>query len=321
MDVISLYDKNIKTAVAPLGTSLTESHLLLSWKYVNKPTLMFDGDSSGLKASFKSALMSLPYLTPSKLLQFIVLPNEYDPDTYINKFTLKEFVKYLKNPLSTVDFIFQQSSNSIDLQKSDNKVIFDNYIDEIVNSIKDTKIKYFYKNEFKTLFFNKIKSFSSKKQSIKIIPKKTSLKEKQTFSFIAAYLNNNKIRNEVYPLLMDSGLLSNIQKEFINFVHKSEFLEQDIKNFDVDKLPTEYSVIYEKSKDNTIIQLFPYVSSDYDSKDAINEIKESINNLNRRLSNLKKINKSLIDIQEGSISMTWDELKDITFNLHNNEEH
>ena len=57
MDVISLYDKKIKTAVAPLGTSLTDSHLLLSWKYVNKPTLMFDGDVSGLKASFKSAVM------------------------------------------------------------------------------------------------------------------------------------------------------------------------------------------------------------------------------------------------------------------------
>jgi DNA primase (bacterial type) len=75
MDVISLHDKNIKTAVAPLGTSLTDSHLLLSWKYVNKPTLMFDGDASGLKASFKSAIMSLPYLTPSKLLQFVILPN------------------------------------------------------------------------------------------------------------------------------------------------------------------------------------------------------------------------------------------------------
>ena len=321
MDVISLYDKNIKTAVAPLGTSLTDSHLFLSWKYVSKPTLMFDGDSSGLKASFKSALMSLPYLTPSKLLQFIVLPNEYDPDTYINKFTLNQFVKYLKNPLSIVDFIFQQSSNSIDLQKPDNKVIFDKYIDEIVNSIKDTKIKYFYKNEFKTLFFNKLKSFSSKKQSIKIIPKRTSLKEKQILSFIAAYLNNVKIRNEIYPFIIKSELLSNNQKEFINFVHKSEFVEQSIENFDLDKLPIEYSVIYEKSKDNSIFQLFPYVKSDYDPKDAIREIKESINNLNRRLSNLKKINKSLNEIQEGSISMTWDELKDMSFNLHNNEEY
>ena len=112
--------------------------------------------------------MSLPYLTPSKLLQFVILPNEYDPDTYINEYSLSKFATYLKNPLSIVDFIFQESSKSIDLQKSDNKVIFDNYIDELVSNIKDSKIKYFYKNEFKSLFFQKLKSFSSKKQSIKI---------------------------------------------------------------------------------------------------------------------------------------------------------
>ena len=172
MDVISLYDKNIKTAVAPLGTSLTDSHLQLSWKYVNKPTLMFDGDASGLKASFKSAIMSLPHLTPSKLLQFVILPNEYDPDTYINEFSLKKFATYLKNPLSIVDFIFQESSKSINLQKSDNKVIFDNYIDELVSNIKDSKIRYFYKNEFKSLFFKKLKSFSNKINTINIIPQK-----------------------------------------------------------------------------------------------------------------------------------------------------
>ena len=45
-----------------------------------------------------------------------------------------------------------------------------------------------------------------------------------------------------------------------------------------------------------------------------------IKNLNRRLSNLKKINKSLNDIDINSSSLTWDELKNITYNLHNNEE-
>ena len=67
---------------------------------------MFDGDTSGLKASFKSAIMSLPHLTPSNLLQFIILPNDYDPDTYINEFSLNKFATYLKNPLPIVDFIF-----------------------------------------------------------------------------------------------------------------------------------------------------------------------------------------------------------------------
>ncbi len=320
MDVISLYDKNIKTAVAPLGTSLTDSHLLLSWKYVNKPTLMFDGDASGLKASFKSAIMSLPYLTPSKLLQFVILPNEYDPDTYINEYSLSKFATYLKNPLSIVDFIFQESSKSIDLQKSDNKVIFDNYIDELVGNIKDSKIKYFYKNEFKSLFFQKLKSFSIKKQSIKITPNTISLKEKQIYSFLKAYLNHVKLREEIYLLLKNSELLNEDQNEFLNFVNKSDFLENEIDNVDKSKIPSKVYKIYENTKDNNIIQLFPYVRPDYDSEEAINEIKESINNLNTRLSNLKKINKSLNDIEINSSSMTWEELKNITFNLHNNEE-
>ena len=320
MDVISLYDKNIKTAVAPLGTSLTDSHLLLSWKYVNKPTLMFDGDTSGLKASFKSAIMSLPYLTPTKLLQFVILPNDYDPDTYINEFSLNKFAKYLKNPLSIVDFIFQESSKSIDLQKSDNKVIFDNYIDELVSNIKDSKIKYFYKNEFKSLFFQKLKSFSNKKQSIKIIPKSISLKQKQIYSFLTAYLHHIKLRHEIYKLLVDSELLNNIQTEFLNFIHNSEFLEADIYNIETGKFPNKVSEILKNTKDISIFQLFPYSNSDYDSIEALKEIRESINNLKTRLSNLKKINKSLNDIEINSSSMTWDELKNISLNLHKNEE-
>ncbi len=320
MDVISLYDKNIKTAVAPLGTSLTESHLSLSWKYVNKPTLMFDGDTSGLKASFKSAVMSLPYLTPTKLLQFIVLPSEYDPDTYINEFSFNEFAKYLKNPLPIIDFLFEESSKSIDLRKPDNKIIFDNYIDDLVDNIKDTKIKYFYKNEFKSLFFKKLKSFSKKKDIIKIYPKNISLKEKEILSFLSAYLNHTVLRNEIYSTLIDSDLLNKDQVDFLNFFQRSELVELDILNIDTNNFPETILKIYEKTRDNGIFQLFPYVSKDYDTADAINEIKESTNNLNTRLSNLKKINKSLNDIETNSSSLSWDELKNITFSLHNNED-
>ena len=54
MDVISLYQNNIKTAVAPLGTALTETQLFLSWKHVSKPTVMFDGDNAGVKSFYKN---------------------------------------------------------------------------------------------------------------------------------------------------------------------------------------------------------------------------------------------------------------------------
>ena len=69
MDVISLHQKGIQSVVAPLGTSFTEDQLLLSWRYVDKPTIMFDGDSAGIRASYKAAIMSLPLLVPNKFLQ------------------------------------------------------------------------------------------------------------------------------------------------------------------------------------------------------------------------------------------------------------
>ena len=91
-------------------------------------------------------------------------------------------------------------------------------------------------------------------------------------------------------------------------------------NFDKSKITNPISEIYQKTKDNSIFQLFPYVSANYNTENAIMEIKESVKNLNTRLSNLKKINKSLNEIEKNSSSLSWDELKNISFNLHNNEE-
>ena len=129
-----------------------------------------------------------------------------------------------------------------------------------------------------------------------------------------------KLRQQIYSLLIASELLNDDQAQLLNFIHKSEFLEIEIGSIDIGKFPNKLSKIYQKTRDNSIFQLFPYVRADHDSEEVLNEIKESINNLKTRLSNLKKINKSLDDIEINSSSMTWDELKNITFDLHNNEE-
>ena len=50
------------------------------------------------------------------------------------------------------------------------------------------------------------------------------------------------------------------------------------------------------------------------------EIEESIKNLNTRLSNLKKINKSLDKLQENFSSLSWEELKNFSADLHNSED-
>ncbi len=320
MDVISLYENNIKTAVAPLGTSLTDSQLLLSWKYANKPTIMFDGDSAGQRASYKSALMALPYLSPDKYLQFIKLPSEFDPDSFINKFSFKKFIEILKKPIPIVNFIFDQSSSTIDLSKADNKVTYDKYIDDLIKTIKDKKIQYFYKNEFKKLFFEKIKNQNIKSTKIKKPNKIESLIDMQIDSFLISYLNHINIRDSLHILFSNSNIFNKDQINFINFFQKNELKQSPLESILKSDLPPEILDKLNNLIKNSLFQLFPYSKKEHNSDETLQEIEESIKNLNTRLSNLKKINKSLNEFGDNTSSLTWEELKDISLDLHNNED-
>ena len=53
-------------------------------------------------------------------LQFIQLPKNYDPDSFINKFSLSNLLKS-KKPIPIVEYM-NQSSSAIDLTKADNKI-------------------------------------------------------------------------------------------------------------------------------------------------------------------------------------------------------
>ena len=105
MDVIMLHQYGLKSIVAPLGTALTEDQLDLAWRYSKKPTIMFDGDAAGIRASYKAAIMSLPYLTPSKFLQFILLPKDKDPDSFLNLYSFNELVNILRKPIKLIYYV------------------------------------------------------------------------------------------------------------------------------------------------------------------------------------------------------------------------
>jgi len=320
MDVISLYENNIKTVVAPLGTALTENQLLLSWKYAEKPTIMFDGDEAGLRASYKSALMSLQYISPNKYLQFIKLPKNYDPDSLINKSSLNDLIELLKKPIPIVKFIFDQSSSSVDLSKAEDKISFDKYIDDIIDTIKDKKIKFFYKNEFKNLFFNKLKSRNKKTLIVKNKEIKDNLFFKQINSFLVSYLNHINIRDDLAELLLSSNLLDDDQVEFINYFQKNQIKEMQIDEIKINEVPKNYIKILKYISENSILDLFPYCKKDNDSRETLLEIQDSVINLNTRLSNLKKINKSLDELDNNFSSLSWDELKKIKADLISSEE-
>jgi len=85
MDVIALQRAGFGTAVAPLGTALTESQIEELWRLAPEPILCFDGDAAGQRAAVRALDRVLPLLKPGHSLRFAVLPAGDDPDTLIRR--------------------------------------------------------------------------------------------------------------------------------------------------------------------------------------------------------------------------------------------
>src|SRR5206468_3739291 len=81
MDVIALHRAGFGTAVAPLGTALTEAHLQELWRLSPEPVLCLDGDTAGQRAMLRALHRALPLLQPGRSLRFAVLPAGEDPDS------------------------------------------------------------------------------------------------------------------------------------------------------------------------------------------------------------------------------------------------
>ena len=84
MDVIALHRAGFGTAVAPLGTALTEMQLSELWRLSPEPVLCFDGDVAGQRAALRALFRALPILQPGRSLRFATLPPGEDPDSLIH---------------------------------------------------------------------------------------------------------------------------------------------------------------------------------------------------------------------------------------------
>ncbi len=83
VDAIALAEAGIGTAVAPLGTALTEEQLDLLWRAGPEPILCFDGDAAGIRAAWRACDRALPHIEPGKSLFFVLLPDGMDPDDVV----------------------------------------------------------------------------------------------------------------------------------------------------------------------------------------------------------------------------------------------
>ena len=99
-DVISLHQSGVENVVSSSGTSLTKEQIQLISRYTKNITVLYDGDSAGIKASFRGIDMILENDLDVKA---VVFPEGEDPDSYSRSMSSEVFQKYLED--NAQDFI------------------------------------------------------------------------------------------------------------------------------------------------------------------------------------------------------------------------
>ena len=144
IDVIAMSRAGLNSAVAPLGTALTENQLALLWKTVAEPTLCFDGDSAGLKAAYRALDMALPVLKAGHSLRFAFLPEGQDPDDLLNTEgpdALRQVVAAAE-PMAAV--LWRRALDDNDRTTPERKALFERELKSLINTISDDVVKKHY---------------------------------------------------------------------------------------------------------------------------------------------------------------------------------
>jgi DNA primase len=124
MDVIAIQKSGVATAVAPLGTALTEEQIGLLWKLHDEPVLCFDGDAAGQRAQARALERLLPQLQPGKSARLAVLPAGQDPDDLLQSEGGDGLLKVLSAARSMIDSLWTITAEQRDLRQPEQRAQF-----------------------------------------------------------------------------------------------------------------------------------------------------------------------------------------------------
>ena len=92
-DVISLYQSGIEHAVSSSGTSLTVGQIKLIRKLTDNITIVYDGDSAGIKAALRGISL---VLQEGMNVRVVLLPDGEDPDSFARNNTKEDCLNYIR---------------------------------------------------------------------------------------------------------------------------------------------------------------------------------------------------------------------------------
>jgi DNA primase len=90
-DVLSMFQAGIENVVASSGTALTQEQIQLIKRFTDNVTVLYDGDSAGIKAALRGIDM---FLQEGVNVKALLLPDGDDPDSFSRKHSASEMEEY-----------------------------------------------------------------------------------------------------------------------------------------------------------------------------------------------------------------------------------
>ena len=309
MDVVGLSKNGIENAVANLGTSLTDKQIFTLNQFFNDIIICFDGDESGYKAALRAAENSIKDMKPEKQISFLFLPDQEDPDSFVNKNGKEYFFDYSKkNKISIHQFIFNHYKKNTQNNPS-SMAIFEKKLRSIAYTIKDNYIKK-YVLEYFIEKISGLTPYTSQNQKNFFVKKTRSLEKTQKhfnesqslsgvelkeFSLIYLIINNLNLMRDHIHLLKDIKLFSEVNKQIfekivfkLNSENDLSIDQIDIDTQLIDKItkfaPIKHILQKKSNKDHEIIELLEDISRDLNNYDLEFRIQELESKFSKDLS-------------------------------------
>lgn len=119
MDVITLHSAGFTSAVASLGTALTEGQVRLLSRFTSRVLIAYDGDSAGTAATWRGLELISRYGLDVKVID---LPPQEDPDSLVRTQGVEAFQEAIANAVPLIDYKLDRTLVRFDLRETNGRV-------------------------------------------------------------------------------------------------------------------------------------------------------------------------------------------------------
>ena len=133
-DLVKMHLSGFNNTLASLGTALTDSHLRTLKRWTNNILLVFDSDSAGSAAAYRS-IESI--LAAGFQVKIGVMPSGFDPEDFLDNYGYDALKNLLNQSKDFIDFVYQVGSQKYSVDSIKGKAELAEEMIKLIKKIPD----------------------------------------------------------------------------------------------------------------------------------------------------------------------------------------